>query len=186
MFKVIASAVSIGAVIGLAAPAKADWVSVQSVGACRTLTLLQGDVGHANIAFWDNSGKLIESRSVEPGKFLVTPATSGDKDTELALGTRCNNAVSRRFLKVSKARRERLQAEITAAGMGCKRYFPIGKVDGPSGCSCVTFATRAWKQATKGEEAWTGQVFPGNFQRFIAEKNGKRRVGYIVKSSLYK
>ena len=170
-----------GMVMVVAAPARADWVSIQAVGACRTWTLLtQLDVGHANIGFWDGNGKLIESRGYNTGGLrTIAGSAINDEDTQLALNKKCNGAAAHRFVYVTPARRAQLQGAITAAGQGCNSYLPIGKIGGKNACSCVTFATRAWLDVTKRDEQWTLQSSPALLAAKIFAANGKKPQAYV-------
>jgi hypothetical protein len=178
-FSLLAAA---GVVMVVAAPARADWVSIQAVGACRTWTLFtQRDVGHANIGFWDGNGNLIESRGYNMGGLRTIAAKEiDDEDTQLALNKKCNGAATHRFVYVTPARRAQLQGAITAAGLGCNSYLFIGKVGGKNACSCVTFATRAWLEVTKRDEQWTLQTTPALLAAKIFDANGKKRQIYVV------
>ena len=154
--------------VTFATESKADIVKVMSKSPCSPL-----DVGHSAIAFYDNSGKLIATRGMWPDGVRPKDKT----DEEMASGKGCG--LKTRTAYVTPSRRAWIQNQVASSGgTNCQSYFPVGKVAGSDKfCSCVTFATRVWRQTTGDRERWQFQLTPQQLGDTIWFQNGLRTNG---------
>lgn len=168
-------------VFGYSSSAKADKVRIISKASCGLVQSKGQDVGHVSIAFYTDNGALIGTKGMWPGG--VQPDNS--VDIEMASGKGCG--LRTRTANVSTARREWIQNQVASSGgTNCQSYFPVGKIGGESGCSCVTFATRVWRQATSDWERWQYQSTPKLLGDVIQRANNGRTDGVFDNGKIWK
>jgi hypothetical protein len=167
------------ALVGAAPKAKADMIKIMSRPACSVTTSSGSiNVGHAAIAFYDDNGTIV-TKGMWPGGIL----TNTKDDLDMAGGGGCGLVT--RTAHVSPQRRIWAQKQVATKGSTtCYRYSPIPKInlDGAylrmlnsTGCSCVSFATRIWKEVTG--EVFERQVTPKQLAKTIEEFNGGSSTG---------
>jgi hypothetical protein len=168
----ISAAISGLTLLATASNAKADMIKIISKPACNIGSVVQGDVGHVVIAFYDSNGNTT-TKAVWPSGIKH----NDPKDLEMARGEGCR--LSTRTAYVSSARREWAENRAaTAEDTTCNSYsYVFKRLFGADTCTCVNFATRVWKAVTNERETWTGLLTPADVSRKIQTVNGSKRSG---------
>jgi hypothetical protein len=140
-----------------------------------------GVQGHAIIAFYDDSGNLVETKAFWPSPEWRNPfkgsiRSNYSSDWQTGLFKNCSwSGCGERRARVSMNRLNWLRANIaTESFTGCKNY----SISGIRGCNCITFATNVWKKATEGQESFSS-IDPLGLKASIVAQNGRTRSIYF-------